>query len=182
MGIIGTVSSIIASIIIFIVLVEVYLKGPSTIFIEPYIYLLAMLIMVGLTAYYGYLGYARKAYWRMKYISPIALALGSTAILAGYKYGAELGGAIVFASYIVETSVGIKLYQDYAEEDKNGAILFISGVLVFIVSLPVILVDKRAALMGMIGDLVKLAGLVIVFIRLTLRSLRGSPQPSQLAS
>ena len=165
-GIAGTVASIVASVLILVVMVGVYLVGPQVAFQEPCVYVLGALILVGLWAYYGYLGYARHALWRMKYVSPVALALGTAAIVAGYKYGVEYGGLLVFLSYIVETSVGIKLYRDYAEEDPLGAKLFLAGVTMFVVSLPLVLLDRRAALLGIVGDIVKLAGLLLVLFRL----------------
>jgi len=175
-GIVGTVASIVASILILVVMIGVYLRGPAVAFQKPCVYVLASLILVGVWAYYGYLGYARHALWRMKYISPVALALGTAAIAAGYWRGAEAGGALVFLSYIVETSVGIKLYKDYAEEDPLGAKLFLAGVSLFVISLPLILLDRRTALLGIIGDLVKLAGLLLVLIRLLEKAREEAPQ------
>ncbi|MCE4624339.1 MAG: hypothetical protein F7C35_00535 [Desulfurococcales archaeon] len=164
-GIIGTVASSIASILIAIVLIIVYYDGIEAAFKPPGLYLLVALIIVGLVALYGYLGFSKVSYWHMKNISPIALVLGSLAIAVGYFRPVE-GGALIFLAYVVEFFVGSKLYIDYKEVHPTGALLFVMGVTIFIVSLPIIILNQSVALVALVGDIIKLAGLLMVLGRL----------------
>ncbi len=168
-GVIGTVASIIASILIMIVLIAVYKRGPEAAFQWPRTAVLWLLILVGIVAYYGYLGYARVSLERMRKVSPIALALGAAGIVAGEKMGVIAGGTLIVLAYIVETSVGLALAKDYEEESRAGSLLFLAGVTLFVVSLPLMIVDRRLALLGIAGDTVKIVGLLLVLARIASR-------------
>lgn len=164
-GIIGTVASSIASILIAIVLIIVYYDGLESAFKPPSLYILVVLIVVGLAALYGYLGFSRVSYRHMKNISPIALLLGSLAIAVGYFRPVE-GGALIFIAYVAEFFVGSKLYVDYKEVHLTGALIFVLGVTIFIISLPITILNQSAALVALVGDIIKLAGLLMVLGKL----------------
>ena len=164
-GIIGTISSIIASIIIFLILIVIYKNSVEAAFKPPAIYCMASLIGVGLAAYYGYTGYAEKARWWMKNVSPVALGLGALAIVAGVKWGPVAGGSLIVLSYIVELGVGAQLAKDFEEETVLGSRLFLAGVVFFIVGLPLALYSQKLLIISIIGTIVKMVGLILILAR-----------------
>ena len=169
-GVIATTASIVASILIVLVLFDICRSNTiSAAFHGWPLWVLWSLILVGIIAYYGYLGYARHAYREMKLLSPIALLLGAAGTVAGMKGYVEAGGALIFLAYIIEMIVGRKLYYDYREESEAGAVLFILGVTLFVVSLPLALVRVKLVILGIIGDIVKLEGLILVLAALLRR-------------
>ena len=164
-GLIGTVSSIIASIIIFLILIIVYKNDVGAAFEPPAIYCMVSLIVVGLAAYYGYTGYARKARWWMRNISPIALALGVLAIVGGVKWGPVAGGSLVVLSYVVELGVGARLAKDFEAETVLGSRLFLVGVTLFIIGLPLAFFTNKLIIISIIGTIVKTVGLILILAR-----------------
>lgn len=98
----------------------------------------------------------------MRNLSPVALAIGALGVVLGYLYGPMVGGSLIVLAYIIELFVGIRLYEDFKSTSPTGAKLFLVGVVVFMLFLPVILVVKEAALVSAIGDTVKIAGLLVV--------------------
>lgn len=165
-GIIGTVASIVAAILILYVLVEIYYSGIDSIFEPPVVYAMIALIASGVFALIGYWYYTVEAAWHMRHLSPVALLLGALGVAAGYYYGPVLGGSLIVLAYIVELFVGVKLYRDFLRESRMGALLFLVGVVVFMVFLPVILVAPAASLVSAAGDAVKTLGLIIVLWRM----------------
>ncbi|MCE4622549.1 MAG: hypothetical protein F7B19_04460 [Desulfurococcales archaeon] len=123
---------------------------------------MAGLIVSGVFALIGYWHYTLEARWRMRNISPIALTIGALGVVLGYLYGPMLGGSLIVLAYVIELFVGIRLYEDFKSTSPTGARLFLIGVVVFMVFLPVILVAQEAALVSAIGDIVKIAGLLVV--------------------
>ncbi len=161
-GIFGTVASIIAALLILYVLINIYNRGLDNIFSTPTIYVMAGLIVSGVFALIGYWHYTLEARWRMRNLSPIALTIGALGVVLGYLYGPMLGGSLIVLAYVIELFVGIRLYEDFKSTSPMGARLFLIGVVVFMVFLPVILVAQVAALVSAIGDIVKIAGLLVV--------------------
>ncbi len=164
---IGTSFSIIASILIAHVLYEVYTGSIGAAFQPPALYSMIALILVGIGALYGYLGYSEISLWHMKHLSPIALILGAVSIVVGVKVGPKEGGALIVLTYIVELSVAWNLAKDYSKESKIGSTLFIAGVTIFLVSLPFVIINKAIALVPLVGDIIKLAGLLLVLQGIT---------------
>ncbi|MCE4630033.1 MAG: hypothetical protein F7C82_07110 [Desulfurococcales archaeon] len=123
---------------------------------------MAGLIVSGVFALIGYWHYTLEARWRMRNLSPIALTIGALGVVLGYLYGPMLGGSLIVLAYVIELFVGIRLYEDFKSTSPMGARLFLIGVVVFMVFLPVILVAQVAALVSAIGDIVKIAGLLVV--------------------
>lgn len=165
-GIVGTWASIVAGLLIVYVLWVVYDGGVAAAFRPPALYAMAGLVAAGFAALAGYVRYAVEAAWHMRNLSPLALALGAGAVVAGVKAGPMAGGALVVAAYMVEIMVGARLYRDFLRETRLGATLFLVGVLVFMGALPLILVDRVFALVSLAGDAVKVAGLLVIAARM----------------
>jgi hypothetical protein len=161
-GILGTVASIVAGVVILHVLWIIYSEGLDNLLKTPYIYELVLLVIIGVFAYIGYINYAKQAKWHMTYLSPIALLFGAIAVPIGYKYGALMGGGLIIIAYLIELTVGLKLFKDFQKETGLGALLFLAGVTVFMIFLPVILYTLVAALISFAGDFVKIIGLTLI--------------------
>ena len=165
-GILGTAASIAAGLLIIYVLYVVYTDGVQAAFEEPTIYAMCALVAEGVIALAGYWYYADKAAWHMRHLSPVALTLGAAAVAAGYLYGSMVGGGLIIIAYLAELAVGAKLYEDFKSETKAGAVLFLLGVLVFMVFLPFALYWRYAAIISMIGDIVKIIGLTAILVKM----------------
>ena len=165
-GVVGTIASIVAGFLIMYVLVVVYRHGVEAAFSPPSIYIMAALVVTGLFALWGYWSYASVARWHMRRLSPIALVLGATAVVVGGFIDPLVGGALVVVAYLVELSVGLKLYHDFKRESRIGAGLFLAGVVVFMLFLPFAVLFGVAALVSLVGDIVKVIGLFIILINM----------------
>lgn len=161
-GLVGTWASIVAGLLIVYVLAQVYRGGVEAAFRPPTVYAMAALVATGLFALWGYLAYAEEAAWHMRRLSPIALALGAAGVAAGLTAGPTAGGGLIVAAYLVELTVGARLYRDFQRETRLGAALFLAGVLVFMLFLPLAIAWRWAALVSMAGDIVKVAGLLLI--------------------
>ncbi len=172
-GLVGTWASIVAGVLIMIVLWRVYRAGVAGAFEPPTLYVMASLVAVGLLALWGYWFYAQEAGWHMRRLSPVALALGALGAAAGALKGPVYGGALIVIAYLVELAVGVMLYRDFKRETRLGAALFLAGVAVFMLFLPLAIIWPWAALVSLAGDAVKVAGLLLIAWSLHSRSLRG---------
>lgn len=161
-GLVGTWASIVAGILIMIVLWRVYRAGVAGAFEPPILYVMALLVVVGLFALWGYWFYAREARWHMRRLSPVALALGALGTAVGALKGPVYGGALIVIAYLVELAVGVRLYRDFRRETGLGAVLFLVGVAVFMLFLPLAIIWPWAALVSLAGDAVKVAGLLLI--------------------
>ncbi|MCE4600117.1 MAG: hypothetical protein F7C38_00930 [Desulfurococcales archaeon] len=156
------------------VLVVVYGHGVEVAFSPPTIYIMATLVVTGLFALWGYWSYASVARWHMRRLSPIALALGAIAVVVGGFIDPLVGGALIVIAYLVELAVGLKLYHDFKRESRIGAGLFLAGVAVFMLFLPFAVLFRGAALVSLVGDVVKVIGLFIILINM-IKKEGGSP-------
>ncbi len=160
-GIIGTLASIIAAILIAYILAVIGLDGVEAAFQQPALSIMILLLLSGLTALYGYIYYTEESYKYMRFLSPLALALAGAGVAVGV-YDWLAGGALIVLGYIVEFIVGYHLAKDFARDSPEGAKFFLIGVSVYMLGLPFIILSKYAAFVSLAGDLVKLYGLILV--------------------
>ncbi|MCE4617391.1 MAG: hypothetical protein F7C32_02275 [Desulfurococcales archaeon] len=160
-AIIGTTASLIAAFVIEYLLILIAQKGYQVLFEDPNQYLLISLIIIGGFAYYGYIGSALNAKEVLQKITPIALILAIAGILLGWIWEYELLGAIlIVVAYFTEAAVAIKLKLDYARYSREWAEIFFWGVLLYVASLPTILLFKEAVAVTFMGNHVKIIGLI----------------------
>ncbi len=162
----GTLASIVAGILIEGLLAGIAVDGLEWAFSAVGLSIMAALVAIGVAAYAGYSSWARRARFLMRYVSPLALVLASAAVAGaalGYLGVVEAGGLIVSA-YLVELAVGLKLASDFREVSPLYAQLFLVGVGVFVLSLPLVLVNPRLALVPLAGNTVKIIGLAGLYL------------------
>ncbi len=161
--------SILAAIIIEVILLVVMLRGLESLF-TPYTLpgLAALLVIAG----FVYTRLLRAT----RYSRPVVRVAGlAGAVIAGLgvAIGAlgrpYLGAWMIVVAYYGELVLGVRLKRDLEEHVNRGVNAFIGGMLLFILSLPLAVVDHRLAIIPFIGNLVKTAGLIQVYQELTSR-------------
>ncbi|MCE4603206.1 MAG: hypothetical protein F7C08_02840 [Desulfurococcales archaeon] len=161
--------SILAAIIIEAILFVVILRGLE--------YLFTPHILPGLTSLLVIAGYVYTKLLRSaKYSRPtvrVAGLLGAVVAGLGVAVGVlgrpYLGAWLIIAAYYGELVLGFRLRRDLEEHVNRGVNAFIGGMLVFILSLPLAVVDHRLAVIPFIGNLVKTLGLIQVYRELSSR-------------
>lgn len=161
--------SIAAAIIIQALLLAVILKGVD--------YLFTPLILPGLIALLAIAGYVYvnlvKATRHSRSTVRVAGLLGALVAGLGVAVGAledpGTGAWLIVAAYYGELVLGVRLRRDLEEHVNRGVNAFIGGMLIFILSLPLALLDHRLALIPFLGNLVKTLGLVTVYRELARR-------------
>lgn len=164
---VGNLASVAAGVIIEVLLSMIALEGLVVLFQGWGLWLLLSLFPIGGVAYLGYSRSAVEAAWHMRYLSPIALGLAAAGVALG-AWGLaspRAAGAFIVAAYLLELAVGVPLSRDFARIDGAAARLFQAGVTIYVLSLPLVLVDHRLALVPLAGNTVKIVGLALLALR-----------------
>ncbi len=156
------VSALYASILAFIIieglLLEVIFSGVFSPYEGLSKFFMGALIPIGVIAYIGYLGWLRDGRAIFKYVSLLALILGSISIYRGVNgYWDAL--PILFIAYLTEVIVGPYLMKEFKEIDELSSKLFIIGISIFVFSLPLVSISNTLAIIAFIGNLAKGIGL-----------------------
>ncbi len=158
----GTLLSLMAAAIIEAILLLLLLgASPYSLFSPPAVYLMGLLLVIGVAVYRAYLNGTIHARTYMGSVSPLALLVASTAIMAGW-YGYSWAVVLVSAAYFVEEVVGLKLMRDFEEYDVEGARLFAAGMTLFVFTLPLVVVTSYITILTLLGNTVKALGLAKV--------------------
>ena len=162
----GTLASIVAGVLIEGLLAGIAVNGLEWAFSSTGLTVMAALVAIGVVAYAGYSSWAREARFLMRYVSPLALVLASAAVAgaASGRLGVVEAGGLIVAAYLVELAVGLKLAADFRGVNPLYAKLFLAGVGVFVLTLPLVLVDPRLALVPLAGNTVKIVGLAGLYL------------------
>lgn len=158
-------ASLIAGIIIEALLVGIYIYGVETIFSTiPVIGLLALIAL----AFYVY--YALVKYTGgdriIKNVAPIGIFLGILGVLVGITIKNPFyGGSLIVAAYYTELFVGGSLRKKLLSIAPKAINVFVGGVIIFILSLPLTLIDNQYVLIPIIGNFIKIGGLTSVVLR-----------------
>ncbi len=158
----GTLASIVAAIIIAWLLYQAYEYGYQVLFQGVRLAGMIALLAIGVAAGYSYKKVGGELGERVSRYAPIVLGLAGIGVMVGVLGYPLIGGGLIVVSYFLEASIGLPLYKYSTRYSQLGAKLFIAGVLFYSVTLPLIVVDSRAALLPLIGDIVKTVGLVIL--------------------
>lgn len=160
-------ASIAAFLIIEGLLVEVMLEGVFSPYQGISKYFMGSLIPIGVVAYLGYLGWLEKGRNVFKYVSLLALILGSISIIRGvYGYWDAL--PILFAAYLTEVVVGPYLMDGFSKIDVLSSRLFIIGISIFVFSLPLVVISNTLAIIAFVGNLAKGIGLAKVLYHISI--------------
>ncbi len=159
---IALIVSVIAGILIEIVLFTIMQLNIMAIFTFPYILLLISLLIMGIISNYTYLKSTNHAKMFLKNVTPISLILAGLGIIIGY-IGNFAGAFLIFVAYIFEILTGIKLKDDLVGISKKWSTVFITGVVIFVLSMPVLLYSTYLALIPMIGDGINIVGICFLY-------------------
>lgn len=70
---------------------------------------------------------------------------------------------LIFIAYIFEILTGAKLKDDLAKISQEWSTVFIIGVSIFVLSMPLLLYNTYLALIPMIGDGIKTIGIYFLY-------------------
>ncbi|BEP18539.1 hypothetical protein PYJP_18910 [Pyrofollis japonicus] len=163
---IGNIASIVAAIIIAILLTDIYGYGYTILFRGKALVLAVTLIIIGIVAGGSYAKSATIASKYMRRFAPIVLLLAILGVGLGTAVNETLGATFLIAAYFNEIMLAYPLYRELKSYENTGAMLFISGVSLFTLTLPLVLLTKRAAVVPLIGDIVKTIGLIILLAKM----------------
>ncbi|MEB3780194.1 MAG: hypothetical protein GSR85_08190 [Desulfurococcales archaeon] len=155
--------SILAAVIIQLILALILLEGLEEVFKPPAVYGMLLLVAIAFYVYYHLLNSVRISRIRVKYLGPIGALLATVGIIVAQYHSIEAGGALIVAAYYSELLLGVKLREDLLQYKASGVNSFTAGMLIFILSLPLVILDNRLAAVPFAGNLLKTYGLVIVY-------------------
>ncbi len=161
----GNLVSITAALIIAYLLLIVYRYGFEMLFRNGYFMLMIVLVALGVLARYFYMDAVEHAERVFKDIAPWVLLLAFTGVLLGYKYPLY-GGSLIVLSYFLELPVAYALFREFQSISIIGASLFLAGIIVFGVSLPLTVYTREIAIAPLLGDIIKTLGLLLLVSRI----------------
>lgn len=160
---IALIISIVAALVIEAVLLTIVIQSDITIiFTYPYVFMLILLLIMGTISNYTYLKSTNHAKWFLKNITPVSLILASFGVIIGYM-GNFIGAFLIFIAYIFEILTGVKLKDDLVKISREWSMVFIIGVSIFVLSMPLLLYNTYLALIPMIGDAIKTIGIYFIY-------------------
>ncbi|MEM3832700.1 MAG: hypothetical protein QW128_03750 [Thermoprotei archaeon] len=160
--------SIIAAVLIELVFIIILLRGIMMIFNFPYVIFLFSLLVLGAVNNIMFLKSTNYARIFFKNVTPISLILAGLGIIVGYL-GNFVGLFLIFIAYIFEIITGMKLRDDLAMiSDSKWSGIFVGGVVIFVLSMPLMIYNVYFALIPMIGDAIKTVGIYFIY-----KDLRG---------
>jgi len=170
--VLGTIVSLAAAILIEAFLALTIIEGLGVICTPQAIVGGAVLALIAPIALYSYSKSALHARAAMIYIAPIGVALGLWALLLVITNSScpHHPLALLSFAYIIEAIVAHRLRLDFYRYSKKGSELFFYGIIIF--SLGLLLSNKYSQLLiiGLLGNTIKTAGLLILTPRVIKRS------------
>ncbi|MCE4611886.1 MAG: hypothetical protein F7B17_07950 [Desulfurococcales archaeon] len=156
-------ASIAAAVIIELLLALVYFRGVSYVFSPPASLLFIPLIAIAYIVYRRLLAFTVNARRAASRLLPPGIAGAGIAFLLTLSDATRQAAPFLIAIvYLAELGVGVKLYRDLEPLSATGTKLFIGGMALFIITLPLAIFEPRAALGPLAFNAVKTLGLLIL--------------------
>ena len=156
-------ASIAAAFIIELLLILVYFRGVYYVFSPPASLLFIPLIIIAYIVYRKLLVFTVNARWAASRLLPPGIGGACIAFLLTLSDAARQASPFLIAAvYLVELAVGVKLYRDLEPLSPTGTRLFVGGMALFILTLPLAIFEPRAALGPLVFNAVKTIGLLIL--------------------
>lgn len=153
-------ASVVAAAIIEYILLNVLFYGVGEAFSPPTVYSFPVLIAIAVFVYFSLLGFVRRARPYVSRLLPLGILGASLAFILALTDSTRIYAAVLIAAtYYVELVVGYYIWLDVRRVSQASSDIFISGMAVFILSLPLAIADNRLALILVIANAVKAAGL-----------------------
>lgn len=155
--------SIVAAFVIEYLLYTVYRGGAIAAFTPPTSLLFLPLVAIATAVWRGLRVFAVNARWAVERVLPAGIAGAFLAFLMTLEPGLrEPSMYLISLVYLAELFVGVKLYRDIEGLSRPGAALFVGGMALFILTLPLSIYIRQAALLPMAFNAVKTLGLAIL--------------------
>ena len=155
--------SVVAAVIIEYLLYRVYMGGALEAFSPPASFLFVPLVFIAFLVYRSLLVFARNARWAVSRILPLGIAGAFIAFIFTLAESTRpLAMYLIALVYYVELVVGLKLFRDIEPVSRIGSLLFVGGMALFILLLPVAIIRQEAVLAPMAFNLIKTGGLMVL--------------------
>ncbi len=162
--------SIAAAIIIQAILTVVIARGVDSLY-TPYILPgLAILLAIAGYVYRNLLASTIHSRSTVRVMGLLGALIAGVGVLVGLLWSPTAGAVLIVVAYYGELVLGVRLRRDLEEVGAAGVREFIYGMLIFILSLPLALLDNRLALIPFAGNLLKTYGLIHVYSSLSRRA------------
>ncbi len=155
--------SIAAAVIIQVILGMVIALGVEALFTPYTLPGLAILLLIAGYVYTNLLASTRHSRETVRIAGLTGAVVAGIGVILGTLWEPIAGAILIVAAYYGELILGVRLRRDLEEYVNRGVKPFIYGMLTFILTLPLALVDNRLALIPFIGNLVKTAGLLQIY-------------------
>ena len=162
--------SILAAVIIEGILLVVMRRGIEHLFTAYTLPGLAALLAIAGYVYTKLLGATKYSRSTVRVAGLLGAVIAGLGVVAGALGRPYLGAWLIVAAYYGELVLGVRLRRDLEEHVNRGVNAFIGGMLIFILSLPLAIVDHRMAVIPFTGNLIKTVGLIQVYRELSTRA------------
>jgi len=166
----ATLTSLSAGIVILLILILTAFVPLQSLFQKPLVFILWFLWILGIAAYKLFSSSGLRSSTYIKRYTPYSLGFTFMFIIMGILHQFILMGLFLMAGYSFELVAGFILYNDFKEISGRGnAILFLVGITLFILSLPLAIV--RISWPAIIGVVLK----TISISRVVMKTEPGTP-------
>ena len=158
--------SLVAAILIEVLLAEIVVNNYYSLFKFPWSIILVILIIIASLVYYYLRNWSENVKYIVDRIAPFSILLASIGILLAIIHNPPTGALFILTAYYLEVVVGKIIKKDLEKVDKIGSIVFFAGIILFIIPLLLVLVDPKLAMIPLLGNSLKMVGLLLLAIKI----------------
>lgn len=170
----AVVGSIAAALIIQVILPLVALRGLHGLFAPLLAPCLAVLLAIAGYVYRELLLFSQAARGAVRLWGLGGIMTASAGFILGVLGDTIIGAGLIVLAYYGELVVGVRLREDLRIVASRGVDVFTYGMLVFILSLPLVLLDPRLVLVPFAGNLAKMYGLLLIYTSIPAGAMRST--------
>ncbi len=157
--------SLVAAIFIEILLAKIIVDNYYSLFKFPWNTILIVLVVIALLVYYYLRRWSKTVKHIIDLVAPISILLAFIGILSAILYTPSIGSLFILAAYYLEILVGKSMKEDLDKIDRKGSFVFFLGITLFITPLLLVLVNSMFAVIPLIGNSLKILGLLLLAIK-----------------
>ncbi|BCS93277.1 hypothetical protein [Metallosphaera javensis (ex Sakai et al. 2022)] len=158
----GNVISLIASLVILYGLALLEIHGISYALSEPFLAIMAVVWVMAIPSYMSYRMSKLEKPWIMDYMAVSAMVITLVGLVLAFEH-LFLGVEIILAGYTLEPIAGISIYITANKISRLYSSLFFWGAVIFTAGLPLFLFN--AGMVSIVGDVIKMAGIVMLLAK-----------------
>ncbi|MCY0861180.1 MAG: hypothetical protein OWQ52_02005 [Metallosphaera prunae] len=158
----GNVISLAASLVILYGLVLLELNGIGYALSPVFLGIMAVVWVMAIPSFFSYHRSKLQRQWIMDYFAVSAIVITFIGLVLAFLHS-FLGIEIIVAGYTLEPVAGISIYLTANQISRLYSSLFFWGAVIFTAGLPLYLF--HAGVVSIIGDLVKMVGIVMLLAK-----------------